>query len=543
MKFGPSVSVLPATLVGPSGTASTGSGCDEFVTMEKLSSLPLLTTPSRFGIQSFIAIRAVSRVPSVRFFHETPRTAMLIAYPRPLPRWTSGISILPRLGGCRHGIVRSLYQQPKHGWWGEQKEAFKKAKDILVGTRIVWYPIPISLGIACLAFMHYLHIRRREEKDKDHDAHVVALEGPWHVHAYGYLPLRTISRMWGWLNNLTVPLWLREPLYKSYATMFGCNLEEMEDPDLTHYPNLAAFFYRTLKPGARPLDPKAPLVSPADGTVLHFGLITSQRKVEQIKGITYSLDALLGGQRKPDSSSNPIAPAAETAEEEVLNVARKTHSELVVSENEFADINSINYSLDKMLGDEPGQYTTGSKDGKGNPIEHLHAHAAHQLKPGNALFFAVIYLAPGDYHRFHSPSEWIVEKRRHFSGELYSVSPLAVNLIRNLFVLNERVVLMGDWQHGFFSMIPVGATNVGSIKIDFDPDLRTNLSKRQLNHPPGTYDEREYRPPVRLHKGDQMGGFMLGSTVVLVFEAPTEFEFMLEAGQKVKVGQAIGKLK
>lgn len=53
-------------------------------------------------------------------------------------------------------------------------------------------------------------------------------------------------------------------------------------------------------------------------------------------------------------------------------------------------------------------------------------------------------------------------------GDLFSVSPWMVKRLENLFVLNERVVLLGRWRYGFFSMVPVGATNVGSIKIDFD---------------------------------------------------------------------------
>lgn len=62
-----------------------------------------------------------------------------------------------------------------------------------------------------------------------------------------------------------------------------------------------------------------------------------------------------------------------------------------------------------------------------------------KLREGNSLFFAVIYLAPGDYHRFHSPAAWVVEKRRHFAGELFSVSPYIARRLSGLFVLNERV--------------------------------------------------------------------------------------------------------
>jgi phosphatidylserine decarboxylase len=54
------------------------------------------------------------------------------------------------------------------------------------------------------------------------------------------------------------------------------------------------------------------------------------------------------------------------------------------------------------------------------------------------------------------------------TGELFSVSPYMAKRLENLFVLNERVALLGRWRYGFFGMVPVGATNVGSIKINFD---------------------------------------------------------------------------
>lgn len=96
------------------------------------------------------------------------------------------------------------------------------------------------------------------------------------------------------------------------------------------------------------------------------------------------------------------------------------------------------------------------------------AKSAFEPREGNKLCFAVVYLAPGDYHRYHSPTAWVVERRRHFAGELFSVSPWMVGKLADLFVLNERVALLGRWRYGFFSMIPVGATNVGSIRVNFD---------------------------------------------------------------------------
>jgi phosphatidylserine decarboxylase len=231
------------------------------------------------------------------------------------------------------------------------------------------------------------------------------------------------------MSNLYIPEWLRAPIYGMYSKMFNCNMEEADEPDFRAYPTMGQFFYRALKPGTRHIDPESPLVSPADGQVLYYGMI-SERKIEHIKGITYSVDALLGHSH-------------------ALEVSKEAQ---VASEEDFAEINTVSYSLDRMLGS------------KNQVNGHIYGH-----DPQNGLYFYVIYLAPGDYHRFHSPAEWTVHRRRHFAGELFSVAPWMLESIKNLFVLNERVALLGKWAHGFFSMVPVGATNVGSIKINFDP--------------------------------------------------------------------------
>jgi len=89
----------------------------------------------------------------------------------------------------------------------------------------------------------------------------------------------------------------------------------------------------------------------------------------------------------------------------------------------------------------------------------------------------------GDYHGYHSPVDWTINERVHFPGHLFPVASWAVRFIRHLFPLNERVVLTGTWKHGFFSYAPVGAYNVGSIELNFDPDLRTNLPEQTPESP------------------------------------------------------------
>ncbi|KAH9172887.1 phosphatidylserine decarboxylase-domain-containing protein [Lactarius sanguifluus] len=450
-------------------------------------------------------------------------------------------------------------------------------------TPMKWNPLPWFVGALLLVVIQYRRHQAEKEVHVDEDGHeVIKLKGPWQVHILGALPLRNLSRLWGWLNSFELPEWLRPIGFKAYAFLFGCDLTEIEPADLREYPSLGAFFYRSLAPGTRPIADAA-LVSPADGTMLHFGAVQGHRVEQRPRSVS----------GKPTNTTTTIPfPAREMA---------------IVDDHEFANVNGIEYSLSQLIGTSAP--TTPASPGSGGeeeappefptdpqaygrpsppPVPHKygvridasvvepersvqetvadHTSVAKQLgprsalagrtgtsrrgsvrvKPGNALFFAVIYLAPGDYHRFHSPTAWVVEKRRHFQGELFSVSPWVAKRAENLFVLNERVALLGRWRHGFFGMVPVGATNVGSIKINFDQALRTNVRGRPP--PPGTYTEAVYSAasPILhgqpLRPGQEMGGFCLGSTIVLVFEAPPTFEFGVHAGQKVRVGQKLGDL-
>ncbi|KAL0067102.1 phosphatidylserine decarboxylase 1 [Marasmius tenuissimus] len=457
---------------------------------------------------------------------------------------------------------------PGNGLGNKGLPLYRKLVNAWTQTPVVWYPIPIAVGAILLVAIQYRKRSKRASKEVqvDEDGNeIIKLKGPWQVHVLGALPLRNMSRLWGYLNSMELPPWFRPIGFRIYAYAFGCDLNEIEPSDLRTYASLGDFFYRKLKDGARPVD-DAVLVSPADGRVLHFGEVKDLR-VEQVKGITYSLDALLGVERPGTPPATPIPS--------------HRHEMPVVDDHEFANVNGIEYTLGQLIGDSdstPGTPTTeeapsttakAKKFGEqtdasvtpGNLKETIAHDAtvamevgvrstkskATNVRPGNSLYFTVIYLAPGDYHRFHSPTAWVVEKRRHFVGELFSVSPYIAKRLENLFVLNERVALLGRWTHGFFGMVPVGATNVGSIKINFDSDLRTN--ERGPLPPPGTYKEAVYSAASPILNGQpllpaqEMGGFCLGSTIVLVFEAPQNFEFSIENGQKVKVGQRLGDVE
>lgn len=405
----------------------------------------------------------------------------------------------------------------------------------------------------------------------------------WHLYMYLTLPLKAISRIWGQVNSINLPVWVRLPLYRLYLMIFGVNLDEMNEPDLTTYPNLGEFFYRELKPGVRPVA-EDDLVSPSDGKVLSFGVI-NDGEIEQVKGMTYSVDALLGLKR-----TRLAAPS------HALDFGDGDDDETIYSRHqEFADSNGISYTMDDLVGgDDESQHLNelaymDNGDGTAEvPLKQKEMAVARKLVPADLkaledkqVYYCVIYLAPGDYHRYHSPTNWVATLRRHFIGELFSVAPFFQKTLQGLFVLNERVALLGYWKYGFFSMVPVGATNVGSIVVNFDKDLKTN-TKYESDHYQKIADETSpllsldtdleatlvsslsqasakkkklkknavYEATytnaskllggVPLSKGQEVGGFKLGSTVVLVFEAPANYRFNLHEGQKVKMGQSLG---
>ncbi|CAG0914626.1 unnamed protein product [Notodromas monacha] len=281
-------------------------------------------------------------------------------------------------------------------------------------------------------------------------------------------------------------------------------------------------------------------VSPADGRVVACGKVCKDR-VENVKGIRYSMAKFLGPQTWALSGDEPKAAVQEVG----------------------------------------GQ---GMRD-YGNKLL--------QREQEDELFECVIYLAPGDYHRFHSPAQWTIHHRRHFPGDLLSVHPKVASWFPNLFVVNERAAYYGKWQHGFFALGVVGATNVSSIKIPFDlvsPALyvlalympyycigdepakiqaqlvarlavrvaggaEQRLLLRRVQHgldtgahfrsPAGLKFKRNswldlrFESPVEQSKGSYFGEFNMGSTLVLIFEAPRGSRFTVCMGDRVRVGQRL----
>ncbi|MFC3034099.1 archaetidylserine decarboxylase [Pseudoalteromonas fenneropenaei] len=129
--------------------------------------------------------------------------------------------------------------------------------------------------------------------------------------------------------------------------------------------------------------------------------------------------------------------------------------------------------------------------------------------------FATIYLAPKDYHRIHMPVDGVLRKMIYVPGDLFSVNPLTAQNVPNLFARNERVVAIFDTEIGPLAMVLVGATIVASIETVWAGTVT----------PPAGKDVFSWDYPVdgmnaiKLQKGEEMGRFKLGSTVILAWGA------------------------
>jgi len=259
-----------------------------------------------------------------------------------------------------------------------------------------------------------------------------------------------LSRIVGQLSDLRLPPPLLGPLIRGYARAYGVDLSEAALPP-SAYPSFNAFFTRRLCQGARPVDAAGGVVvSPSDSRLSSIGRVPDDGRLEQVKGETYAIDALVG--------------SAEDA----------------------------------------ARFRT-----------------AHH---------ATLYLSPAMYHRVHSPVDGEVVAWRYVPGRLFPVNAVGVRSVPGLFTRNERVsVLVETAAHGPVAIVLVGAANVGRIGLAF-AELVTNRG-----HAPGAFQPRT---PIPIRRGDEIGVFNLGSTVVLLVADPSLLP-AARAGDLVRVGQAL----
>lgn len=171
-----------------------------------------------------------------------------------------------------------------------------------------------------------------------------------------------------------------------------------------------------------------------------------------------------------------------------------------------------------------------------------HSYTALELLGGDteraAAFsngnFATIYLSPKDYHRLHMPLNGTLREMIHIPGRLFSVNQATVSNVPNLFARNERVACIFDTDAGPMALILVGAIFVSSVETVWHGVVT----------PPTLSEARSWDyqdQTLQLAKGDEMGRFNMGSTIIVLFgENQTAWNDTLIAGQAVKLGEAIG---
>jgi len=151
--------------------------------------------------------------------------------------------------------------------------------------------------------------------------------------------------------------------------------------------------------------------------------------------------------------------------------------------------------------------------------------------------FATIYLAPYNYHRVHAPLDGELVAARYVPGDLFSVNEATVSRINGLFRRNERLIMHFRTRFGPAVLILVGALNVGSISTPWTGEIRPRKA--------GVVDVLDLTAnPTSVRKGDLLGWFNMGSTVVLLLPKNVcEWDDDLEPGETLRMGVEIGELK
>ncbi|MWN31222.1 phosphatidylserine decarboxylase [Gilliamella sp. Pra-s54] len=165
-------------------------------------------------------------------------------------------------------------------------------------------------------------------------------------------------------------------------------------------------------------------------------------------------------------------------------------------------------------------------------LESLLACNSEMIKFFKNGLYATTYLSPKNYHRFHMPCDGVLREMIYVPGSLFSVNKATTESIPNIFARNERVICLFETELGPMAQILVGATIVGSIEVPWEGIItppREGIMKRWT-----------YSDEIKLTKGQDMGCFKLGSTVITLFASNAiEFDSHLKVGSVARVGQKL----
>ena len=173
----------------------------------------------------------------------------------------------------------------------------------------------------------------------------------------------------------------------------------------------------------------------------------------------------------------------------------------------------LDYTLDELLGDPA---------------------LANAFEGGT---YATVYLAPRDYHRVHAPVAGSLRRRIHRSGRLYSVNAATTAAVPGLFTGNERVVLLFEHPHaGLWALVLVGALIIGGIETVWEGTVNPL--------PGGVEADRHFTTDgPEVARGDEVGLFRAGSTVITLFAHNRLAPHVLDTGSRLRMGTALGRLR
>ena len=176
--------------------------------------------------------------------------------------------------------------------------------------------------------------------------------------------------------------------------------------------------------------------------------------------------------------------------------------------------------------------------GRHYTLEALLAGRADWVRRFDGGHFATIYLAPYNYHRIHMTTDGTLREAWYVPGRLFSVNRVTAAGVAGLFARNERVVCAFEDARSDHALVMVGALNVGSMDTVWHGEAAPR-ARRVVT----TLEPRQPGSPLRLGRGEEMGRFNMGSTVILLFPpGRIEWRADLRAGQVVRMGKPIGRL-
>jgi len=321
-----------------------------------------------------------------------------------------------------------------------------------------------------------------------------------------------ISRIFGIIAAVKFPKFIQNFINCKYVEFFKIDMSEFDPPQ--SYASLNALFTRRLlRPREIAADERA-FISPSDGVIFESGSCADLRAFS-VKGCEYSLSELLGRTFTASESGGAVKnldDAADAAQAKIISdESGATYAASGVQAEIYSDESSVSRE-------------TSAEDAQGG-----------ENTSGVNLSYANIYLSPRDYHHYHAPCDLSVLQALYIPADLYSVAKKFLLKIPNLYAKNERVILKCKMRNGgILWMVFVGALNVGKMRFDFDTRIRTNACASRAE---ALYEYEN----LNFKKGDHLGNFELGSTIVLV--AQSEFlKFSVSSETAVKFSQKIGEL-